>query len=51
MDYEQAIETMVTRKQARQEIERHYQSFDEFMAECGDRQEYSGKVVLDWLGY
>ena len=41
----------VTRTEARLEIEDHYLSFQDFVAERGERDEYSTKEVLEWLGY
>lgn len=51
MNYEQAIEETVTRKQAMREIARHSLSWEDFVREEGDEETYPGKVVLDWLGY
>jgi hypothetical protein len=51
MSYEEAIEATVTREEAKREIAAHGASWDEFIAECGDKPEYSGSTVLDWLGY
>ena len=53
MSYEEAIETTVSREEARREIERHDidGTFADFLSEVGDRAEYSGEEVLAWLGY
>jgi len=53
MDYEDACEAIVTREEARREIARHDidGTFADFLAEVGDRAEYSGGEVLGWLGY
>lgn len=51
MDYEQAVETTVTKAQALREIAKHDANVAEFFEDCGDHAEYEGKVVLDWLGY
>jgi tRNA1(Val) A37 N6-methylase TrmN6 len=53
MDYEDACEATVTREEARREIARHNidGTFEDFLAEVGDRAEYSGDEVLGWLGY
>lgn len=51
MDYDEAIEVVVSRTEARREIEKHCCSWSEFLAEVGNREEYTGKEVLDWLGY
>lgn len=51
--YEDACEMTVTRDEAEAEIGRHDVDggFAAFLAEVGDRAEYEGKEVLDWLGY
>ncbi|WP_199851926.1 hypothetical protein [Variovorax sp. PMC12] len=52
MPYEEAIEATVTREQARREIAKHdCEGFAQFLADVGDRATYTGKEVLDWLGY
>lgn len=52
-DYHEACEATVTKSQARAEIQQHDVDggFALFLQEVGDREEYSGKEVLDWLGY
>lgn len=52
-DYFEACEATVSRAEARAEIERHDVDggFALFLVEVGDRDEYQGKEVLDWLGY
>ena len=49
--YEEACEAEVTRQQAAAEVQRHHCDPAEFFAEVGDRPNYPGQVVLDWLGY
>jgi hypothetical protein len=49
--YDEAREITVSREEARAEIQRHRADFAAFLTEVGDRQEYDGKEVLDWLGY
>ena len=51
MDYQQAMECEVTRKEAQREIELHGISFEEFLIDCGDCESYKGSKVLNWLGY
>jgi hypothetical protein len=51
MNYEQAIKAIISAKQARIEIERHGLSYADFIADCGKREAYKGKTILDWLGY
>jgi len=52
MDYDEAIEAMVSREQARREIAKHdCEGFYQFLQDVGDKLEYAGWEVLDWLGY
>lgn len=53
MDYETALTATVTRAEARREIGRHdvEGGFAAFLVEVGDRSEYTGADVLNWLGY
>lgn len=53
MTYEEAIEATVTRDEAQREIAKHdvEGGFAAFIRDVGDKAEYSGKEVLDWLGY
>ena len=53
MTYDEAIKAMVSREQARLEIAKHDVDggFEAFLIEVGDREQYSGQEVLDWLGY
>lgn len=51
MNYDEAIEATISAKQARIEIERHGLSYADFVADCGKRDSYKGKTILDWLGY
>lgn len=50
--YEDAVELDdVTPQEARREVEKHGAKWDEFVREVGNKPKYSGKEVLDWLGY
>ncbi len=52
MTLDEAMETIVTREEARREIAKHDgEGFDLFLQDMGDRQEYEGSEVLNWLGY
>lgn len=51
MDYTQAIGVTVSRATAYREIDRHGCSWEEFLYDVGDKKEYQGYEVLDWLGY
>lgn len=51
MNYEEATEAVVSKSQARREIARHSCDWYEFIADCGERDTYTGAEVLGWLGY
>jgi len=51
MSYDEAIEAVVTKAEAKCEISLHNASFVDFVAEYGDCDEYNGGDVLGWLGY
>lgn len=51
MNFQEALKAKVTKEQARIEIEKHNLNFAEFVQEKGDKEFYSGKVVLFWMGY
>ena len=51
MDYEEAIEAIVTKQEARKEIELHYHRFSDFVLDYGNFDTYKGNDVLKWLGY
>ena len=50
-NYEDASEATLSRERAIAEVERHALNVDEFLSEVGDKPAYTGKEVLDWLGY
>jgi len=51
--YEDACEATITRAEAESEIAKHdcEGGFTAFLVDVGDRAEYTGQEVLDWLGY
>lgn len=52
MNYDEAAEATVSREQARREIAKHdCEGFTQFLEDCGDKPEYEGREVLNWLGY
>ncbi len=51
MNYIEAIDAIVTRKEAIEEIEKHGIDPKEFFQEIGEKEEYIGSDVLNWLGY
>ena len=50
-NYDDACEATITQNQAIREIHKHGMYKADFFAACGEHDEYSGKVILDWLGY
>lgn len=51
MTYDEAIAATVSRAEALSEVRKHGIAPAEFLEEVGDKPEYTGKEVLDWLGY
>jgi|11_taG_2_1085331.scaffolds.fasta_scaffold02625_12 archaellum biogenesis protein FlaJ (TadC family) len=51
MNYHEALDAEVTAAEAKAEIKKHDASWHDFIREYGDRNEYMGKEVLDFLGY
>ena len=51
MRLEEAMEAVVSKAEAIAEIRRHNQDPAEFFQEVGERDEYVGSDVLEWLGY
>ena len=52
MDYDEALVAIVSEKDARHEIEdQHCLCFKEFQAEVGRKDRYTGREILEWLGY
>ena len=46
-----ADETELTAEQAKRIVRKHGHSWSEFVADIGEKERFSGKDVLDWLGY
>ena len=51
MTYYEAVGATVTRIQAQREVSAHGLSWEDFIADVGDKSEYQGTEVLDWVGY
>jgi len=51
MGLDEAMKCMVTREEAIREIRLHNLDPAEFFQEMGNRAEYTGASVLQWLGY
>lgn len=53
MTYNEALDAEVTREEARREIAKYDVpgGFELFLQEVGDKAEYLGREVLDWLGH
>jgi hypothetical protein len=51
MHYEEACTSIVSRKEALDEVAAQGSDRSEFLADLGDKAEYLGGDVLEWLGY
>lgn len=51
MTYEEATEATVGRQSAFEEIRKHSLLWCDFVKDVGNKEHYTGKEVLDWLGY
>lgn len=51
MDFDEAMLATVSRVEATYELEAHGRTFAEFASEVGEREEYKGSEILEWLGY
>ena len=52
MDYYESAEGItITLKRAKQEVEKHCASWEEFLADIGEHESYDAQAVLTWLGY
>lgn len=51
MTYVEALETTISQTVARREVENHGLDWQDFIDEVGNRAEYLGSDVLNWLGY
>jgi hypothetical protein len=51
MSYDDAIEAVVTKREAIAEIKDHGLDPQDFFDEVGRKEEYTGLDVLSWLGY
>lgn len=50
-NYDDACDVTLTRYEAALEVAGHSLDWGDFLDDCGDRDTYPGRVVLDWLGY
>lgn len=51
LTYDDAVVAIVSKAEAVAEIRRHGQDPAEFFDEIGERDQYVGHEILDWLGY
>lgn len=51
MYYYEACDAEITRQEAIREIKKHGLDPTEFFTDVGDKEEYIGQEILDWLGY
>jgi len=48
---DEAYGEVLTQERAKREIEKHSLLWEDFVSEVGLKDSYTGKEVLDWLGY
>lgn len=52
MTFDEAIECDdITIAEAKHELRKHGMEWDEFTSEVGTKETYTGREVLEWLGY
>ena len=51
MNYEDAIESTVTKQEVKNELRLHGVDFQDFAIDYGNFETYKGNDVLKWLGY
>lgn len=52
MSHDEALKATVSKSEAKREIARHdCEGWAAFVSDVGDREAYSGREVLEWLGY
>ena len=54
MNYDEAVEATVSKAEAKREIQKHDwdgDAWETFLEDVGEKEEYLGQEVLDWLGY
>ena len=49
--YESAEGMTISKERAKKEISRHSASWEEFVEDNGEHEEYDAQAVLAWLGY
>ena len=50
-NYDDACAARINRARALREVLAHGCDVSEFLADVGDKESYTGKEILDWLGY
>lgn len=52
MDYYESAEGInISKARAKQEIAKHGSSWEEFVEDMGEHENYDAQAVLAWLGY
>lgn len=53
MTYDEAVESdlIISRTCAQRECRKHHVPFQELLEDLGDKDEYTAREVLVWLGY
>ena len=49
--YESAEGMTISKERAMFELVKHNASWEEFLVDMGEHEEYDAQAVLDWLGY
>jgi hypothetical protein len=51
MDYSEALAASISIHDAKEEVLKHGLSWRDFLQDIGEKEEYVGEEVLNWLGY
>ena len=51
MNYSEALEASISINDAREEVIRHGLNWQDFLQDIGEKEEYLGEEILNWLGY
>ena len=51
MNYETALNSIVTKSEAIKEVKDHGCDVNDFLNDVGNKSEYLGSEILHWLGY
>ena len=51
MNYSEALEASISIHDAKEEVLRHGLSWQDFLQDIGEKEEYLGEEILNWIGY